>query len=667
MSRSGSILKCLCVVVLLQLLGAMPPAFACSCIGFDVDGFIHPDATVLPANARGVLFLTTESVALAPGMFTVATASGTPAAKVRIEPVTLPAAHPLRARLFEWHRLVRVGIEGGFVPGTHYTVAFRHGKSPSVRHDSVSFGVDPAPFDLASQYFSVQLDGPARGTMLHVADGRGSCVTAEASLVQDFHIGVPETLQRYLPALSLLAEGQDDRPGAKYAPVRYYPSLCETPPYDHSVLPAPRELLNRECRSPVERVRLRAWVGMLEVDERVVAAEPAIADFAPARSTSCAPYGMLREAMDRGDAAETATLACALPGWGTYRPGSLDLEKDAVPTPDQWRKLVGLADRQTAECAMAAMGKMLMLSRPRAPAFLGTYLALAQERLRSHDRETVHATINELLGMQRMMAARREAAHAHGRAAVWPEDTLLPLLPALLQAVDTGGKGTGSALELIGAFGPMAHSAVPQLFALAEKEGPEAAGALEALSGIVPHDPAFQQWLIAWGRRPALGQTPALVFARVAGRARPQEAVALLLPLAQADNLAAIEALTDIGPAAAPATAVLMQKMEQGRDKYVRALALQAAMHVASDDATSAATLARKLLGPPNDYIGLSDYMHLAHFKTHAADFIPVLRQLIDSELGTYPKNELRALVGAMALTQVQKQALRERLRRRKR
>lgn len=667
MSRSGSILKCLCAVLLLYLLGGVAPASACSCAGFDIDGFIHPDASVLPSNARGALFLTTEDVALAPGMFSVTTASGAPAAKVRVEPVTLPAGHPLRARLSRWHRLVRVGIEGGFVPGTHYTIAFRHGKSPSVRHDSVSFDVDPAPFDMDAQHVAVQLDGPARRTMLDVADGSGSCVTAEASLVQDFHIGVPESLRRYLPALSLLVEGKDERPGAKYAPVQYYPFLCETPPYDHGVLPPPRELLHRACRSPVERVHLRAWVGMLEVDERVVAAEPAIADFAPARATSCAPYGMLREAMERGDAAETATLACALPGWGSYRPGSLDLEKDAVPTPAQWRKLVGLADRQAAGCGMAAMGKMLMLSLPRASAYLGTFLALAQERLRSHDPETVHVTIDELLGMQRMMAARRDAAHGQGRAAVWPEDTLLAVLPALLQAVGTGGKGTDPAIELIGTFGPMAHSAVPQLFALAEKEGPQAAGAVEALSAIVPNDPAFQQSLIAWGRRSALGQTPALVFARVAGKARPDDAVALLLPLARADNLAAIQALTDIGPAAAPATAVLLQKMEQGSDKYVRALALQAAMHVASDDAASAATLARKLLGPPDDYIGLSDYMHLAHFKTHAADFIPVLRQLIDSELGTTRQDELRALIRAMALTRAQQQALRERLRRRKR
>lgn len=667
MSRSGSILKCVCVVLLLYLFGGVAPASACSCAGFDIDGFIHPDATVLPSNARGALFLTTEGVALAPGMFSVTTASGAPAAKVRIEPVTLPAGHPLRARLSEWHRLVRVGIEGGFVPGTHYTVAFRHAKSPSVRHDSVSFGVDPAPFTLDAQHVAVQLDGPARRTMLRLADGRGSCATTEAALVQDFHIGVPDTLRRYLPALSLLAEGKDERPGAKYAPVQYYPFLCETPPYDHGVLPAPRELLNRECGTSVSRVHLRAWVGMLEVDERVVAAAPAVADFAPARPGSCAPYGMLREAMERSDAAETATLACALPGWGTYRPGSLDLQKDAVPTPAQWRKLVGLADREAAGCGMAAMVKMLMLSRPGASAYLGTFLALAQERLRSHDRETVHATIDELLGMQRMMAARRDAAHGQGRAAVWPEDTLLALLPALLQAVDTGGKGTGPGLELIGAFGPMAHSAVPQLFALAEKEGSQAIGAVEALSGIVPDDPAFQQSLIAWARRPALGQAPALVFARVAGKARPDDAVALLLPLAQADNLAAIEALADIGPAAAPATAVLLQKMEQGTDKYVRALALLAAMHVAYDDAASAAALARKLLGPPNDHITLSDYMHLAHFKTHAADFIPVVRQLIDSERGTYQQDELRALVGAMALTQAQKQALRERLRRRKR
>jgi len=93
-------------------------------------------------------------------------------------------------------------------------------------------------------------------------------------------------------------------------------------------------------------------------------------DIDPARSTSCAPYGMLREAIERGDAGETATLACAVPGWGAYRPGALDLDKDPVPTPARWRTLVGMTDGGTAACGMAAMGNMLMLSRPGASAWL---------------------------------------------------------------------------------------------------------------------------------------------------------------------------------------------------------------------------------------------------------------------------------------------------------
>lgn len=653
MSRSGSILKCVQAFLLLYLLGAMPQSLACSCIGFEMDGFIHPDVTVLPANARGVLFLAPADMTLAPAMFTVAAGSGVAAGKATIEPVILPAAHPLSARLPQGSRLVRVGVEGGFAAGMHYTVGFDYGKPHAARHDSVSFDIDPAPFDLAVQRFAIRLDGPARRTMLALESGSGSCSSTEAALVQDFHIQVPAPLQRYLPALSLLSEGQDARPGAAYAPVEYRLSLCTPPSYDHGALQAPQELLYRDCRAPVDRVHLRAWVGMLEVDARMVAAEPAVADFTPARATTCSPYGMLREAIERGNSSETATLACALGRWGEFRQRLIDLDKEPVPTPAQWRQLVRLPEEEIAACGMAAFGEMLTTSRPGGPAFLTTYLALAKERLRSHDQAVVAATLNGLVDMQSTISARQRSA--------WPAETLLPFLPELLLAVDADGPGTSRALKLIGSFGPMARNAVPHLREVVEQERRQAGTALEALASIVPDDPAFQQSLIGWAHRPALGATPALVFARVAGTSRPQDAVALLLPLVQADNLSAIDALAELGPAAAPATAVLLAKMDQGPDKYVRAQALRAAIRVAADEAEAASTLSRKLLATPDDDLFPSDYVGLTHFKAHAADFIPVLRHMI-RVYGSYRQDELRAIIVAMALTRAQQRALLDRL-----
>jgi hypothetical protein len=658
MRRSAWILRCLSLALLLALLGAAPPSMACQCIAFGVQGFIHPDITVLPANAKGVLFLAPASLTPAPEMFTVAMASGAPAGKATIEPVVLPPAHPLSVRLPDGARLVRIGVEGGFTAGTHYTIGFVQGDAFSVRHAGVSFDIDPTPFDLVAQRFAVQLDGPARRTMLDVADGGGMCAAAEAALVQDFHIAIPDALQRYLPALSLLAEEQDARPGAAYAPVQYRPSLCTPPLVDQGALPAGRELIHRDCGSPVDRVHLRAWVGMLEVDERVVAAKTAVADFGPARSLGCSPYGMLRDAIERDDAGDTTHLACELGRPGDLRLASIDLDKEPVPAPAQWLKLVRLADAQTAACGMAAMQRMLVMSKPGHPALRSAYLTLAQERLRGHDRAAVDATLMQLAELQDTMTHER----GPGRAPAWPKDAILPLLPELLQAVDAGGPATVRALQLIGAFGPQARSAAPRLREVAEQDRPEAIFAVQALASIIPADPALQQSLLDWARRPALGSAPALAFARVAGQSRPREAVALLLPRAQANDTSAIDALAEIGPAAASATAVLFDRMERSPERYVQARALRAAIKVAPDEAAVVGTLARSLLGPPNPNLSPSDYAGLARFKAHAVDFVPVLEHLIDGMRWPFQKVALRTLVSAMALSEAQKQALLERL-----
>lgn len=643
------------LLLLLALVGAMPAALACSCIGFSAEGFIHPDVTALPGNAKGAVFLAPSDVALTPAMFSATSPSATAALNVRIEPVLLPPDHPMRARLQDRDRLFRIGVEGGFVAGAHYTIRIDGQASFNVRHAGVSFDIDPAPLDLAPSRFAVRLDGPARRTMLALEDGGGACGTTEAALVQDFHVQIPEALQRYLPALGLFDEERDAVPGAAFAPVQYRASVCTPRLLDGSALPDRRDLVHRACRSAANRIHIRSRVGMLEVDELVVPADGASAELTALKSLSCSPYGMLREAIERGDTADVAHLACELGRAGDIQLESLDLGREPVPAPGQWEALVHGADSPVAACGIAAMSRMLIMSKPGHPEFLGAYLALAKEGLRSYDQAMVAATLLQLSELRRAM---RDASPSAAR----PRDAFLLLLPELLTVAESGAADAGNALELIGSVGAGARGAVARLTRLAEQDRPEAAGAVRALANIVPADPAFQQSLLRWARRSALGDTPALAFARVAGKTRPQEAVALLLPLAQADDVYAIDALAGLGDEAAPATGLLLAKVAHASDSYKEGRALRAAILTGPDEKPVADALVRALLASLNPNLHSSDYIAIARYRAHAADFVPVIEHLIAALRWDGQKKDLRELVGAMALSASEKQALLDKL-----
>jgi hypothetical protein len=346
------LLRWLFLALLLIASGSFQPALGCQCIGHPVQGFIHPEVSVLPANARGMLFHASARLELTPALFTVTSSSSASASKIRIDPVELPPGHPMRSRLPADGRLVRVGVEGGFIPNARYSVTY-HPPEPYLNalHASVSFGIVPAPLDLSTAGF----DGPARRTMLQMETRNGSCGTSEPALAQAFTVRVPHELQRYLPAFSLLSEASDSSLGATFTPLQYRPSLCTPPLFDRSALGVGRDLLYRDCRTAADRMHVRTWVGMLEVDEQLVLFEPVTVDLSAVRSMSCSPFGMLREAIERGDDGEVANLSCEIGRPAGLTLGSLDLETEPVPTLDQWNSLLHQPDPKVAACGQAAM------------------------------------------------------------------------------------------------------------------------------------------------------------------------------------------------------------------------------------------------------------------------------------------------------------------------
>lgn len=644
------------LLVLSWVLACARPALACSCVGFNAEGFIHADVTVLPANAKGALFLTSVDMALTPDMFSVTVGSGTAPARVRIEPVDLPAGHPLLARLRARDRLVRIGIEGGFVAGSRYALRFLPPPHTSARHASTAFRIDAAPFDLLAAPFAVRLDGAARRTVLALEAG-GSCGKIEAALVQDFHVQVPDALQAYLPALSLLGEAQDV-PGAAFTPVVYRSSLCTPPLLDQPELPHQHDLVHLDCRTPSDGLHIRAWVGMLEVDERVAAAAPATADLGPVRSLSCSPFVMLRQAIERDDAPETAKLACLLGRPGNLKIASLDLGSEGMPAPSQWTNLIGQGTREGAACGMAAMATMLLMAKPGHDEFLATYARLAKHALGGADPAAIAPTLHQLDQVLRTRHTHRTAPQALSAG----DEAVLSLLPELLDIALDGGAQAGPALALLRDLGPGARAVAPQLMQLAGQDRPDSAQAVQALERIIPDDPAFQAALPGWAQRPAMGDTPALVYAQVAGARHPAQAVALLVPLLQAGDVFAVDALADLGPAVTPAVTpavpALLALMAQDEQPYVAGRALRALITVAPDEDAIVAAMVHSLLGPRNHNMGQAPYLGLAHLRAHAGGLVPVVRHLIDTMQWHWERDELRALILAMNLSNAQRQDL---------
>lgn len=641
---------------LLVLAGAASfrPALACQCIAPPDHGFVHPDVTVLPANAQGVLFHAPAGAALTPAMFTATRLADGAAQTVRITDVDLPSGHPMRPRVPKGVRLMRVGVEGGFIRGVRYAVAWQEPGADGARSE-IAFDIDPAPLDLAATHFATTLDGPARRTMLEMETRGGSCSVSTPVTAQAIRIQVPAALRRYAPALSLLSEARDAqeaRSGAAYEPLSYRPSLCTRALFDRTAHGTGRDMLYRACGSGAERIDLRTWVGMLEISDDFVLAEPATADLVAARGQSCAPFGMLRDALERNDTAEAAHLSCQLGGEVGPMLHTLDAVTEPLPTRAQWIGLSRQADRQAAACARLALQRMLVLAEYAPPDLLDAYLMLAGETLRGTDTAAVAATLDQLHSMSRVWRRR------HDPAAGQPASAQLPLLPDLLRLVEQGGDNTIAAVHLIGALGPAAREAAPELMRMAEEDGPGAAAAVRALQYLIPDDPALHRSLLAWAERPALREPAALVFQRVAGREHPAKAVALLLPLVREGNVYAIDALADLGSAAGSATPALLAGLDDAPESYAQARLLRALMQVAPDDGEVVATLSRILLGPPINSLAADDHAGLQRFTTHATTLVPVIEHLIAGVRWSHDKVALGQLIGAMALAPAQKAAL---------
>lgn len=299
-------------------------ALACSCAPAEEAAFLHTAqgkdqrrTAYLPANAIGVLFQAQPMLsiyrfdkagtpvldklppALEAGHFTITeTGTGKRVAPVvtRLQSAQLDALAPApksyldmdgkdaSAGVRQAAGVFRVGPEGGFVAGRGYRIRYQPKGGVAIETD-VKLG--PALKPAASGKFALRADGLPVRRMLSRPSGGGSCSEDAPAMVQMLRIALPAAYEPYRAAMSFFVQ-QDS--GKGYATTQYVPNICVQVPFGGSSSGALTELASAECGGAPKPRRAKGFVGLLELDDKLVETAPVEIPFDKATGPACGSF-----------------------------------------------------------------------------------------------------------------------------------------------------------------------------------------------------------------------------------------------------------------------------------------------------------------------------------------------------------------------------------------
>ena len=412
-------------------------AMGCSCIYSQPAGFIHVNATRLPSNARGALFLPPAQnwyaiahpadgvviyggapQSLSPSDFAV-TANGKPG-RLAVEITALnlqrdadSASYERALRfasketqaLFEKHPtpidwesmlkagtlveisaatgLVRVGPVGGFKVGVRYKIEYTGTTNSWTYPAQVEHTIDAASLQTGDAKYGLALDGLAQRRLLNFP-ASGACSSLEPATVQNFHYVVPDSHKPYQEALLYFSESRAEPPDVakrgRFKDLHYRSSLCERHHFGEAALGQGAELIAAACGPGAGRASIRGWVGMLEVEDRLRPTELVQVDFDNTNGGSCNGYGMLKQAMASGDARRIEDAVCAANSALGPAP-----QADDMPSMTDLFALASTGNAQARSCTRGVLAALLTGVPTQPAAFFESYGKLIAADLASPD------------------------------------------------------------------------------------------------------------------------------------------------------------------------------------------------------------------------------------------------------------------------------------------
>ncbi len=710
--------RLLCGFVVLAALGP-GQASACTCMGIDNAGFVHATAKRLPSNAKGALFLppsgsfrylgqpgpgthivTGEMERLAPSSFRIST--GRPGASV---PAVLSfpdlahlddAGEQMRYYRFvrqgdeqrasalkpgefaallkhgklvdvtsathKARRLVRVGPAGGFKPGASYTIAYL-GKVERWRFPaSVEHAIDTTPLDTKEAKYGLVADGPPVAMLLPLLTMQGSCSSSQAALVQNFRYVLPAGHRAYEAALTHVSQSKPLAPATgktnRYTTLEYVPSLCPIEPFMGTAFAGGRDIVHAQCNTRPQPVTVRGWTGMLEVEDRLHQTDTIRVDLGQAAGGACTGFGLLKSALESGDAARIKQTTCALEQeWVDHRQ-ALPAPLAAFPTGallDQF----GAADRELQKCARQAAVRLFNETPFLVGKHLAAYAALVEGDLVATDPARVATAAQELTSLVMNMRLS-----AYTPPPVVPSEELLALvLDSMVHAlIANRAAETAQLAPLLAPVRKQAQRQVPALLAAVTSDARGAANAMSALEVLVPHDPRLHRLLITNASKPHLRAHAALIYTRVAGKNQPDVAIGLLIAAGRDGSRQAIEMLEGFGKRGRAAVPMLIEKNHAKAGRDVRAASLSTLIAVSDGNPVALRVVGAALNAPAADALDYYTFRGLASIGEEGRALVPAFEERMRKPMPKDLKTTLAQSIATMRLPASQRNDLLARL-----
>lgn len=614
------------------LLFALPGASACSCIFREEAGFIHANLNQLPANARGALFQLpyASRITLKATAFTIESDRHPQPLKAEISWPRLgtTAQHLLRERM-----LARVGPVGGFQPGARYTITY-HGKVADWAYPTrTEFTIDTAALDVGD--YQLQLtSGPVRRLVQLVDDG-GMCASNQPAVVAEFSYVIPDRYAAYRSAMIYASETVDSAGKARL--IAHSAMLCAPWTLVATANENGSDMVHASCERPGTAVAVRGRAGLLEVEDQLRTTNLLPVDFKAAIGRACTGYGMLKEAIAEADRERIADLVCAL-GAEAWRPNPPP--PSAVPS---FTTLLALGRARGAppkECVYNASLRWIDDFQAD-PALLGPDLL---EDLQSNDEARIARATQTLDYISRRLRHRAPPAP---NGAVHSAALLQQILPQAVQLIAEGRSANASALAgLIGPMRPHIAPYLPALFDAGARRSVDAIPALEALAQLAPDDPRLHALLRQAAATPALLETAATLYDRVAPPDQAAAAIALLIEAARRGNNTAIYALGQRGRAASAAVPILAAQLRDSSPAAVRTNAYSSLIAVSNGEPEATAAFESALL-----HHQLPDFLleELEKLGDKGRSLLPTLKRMLlpplRSKLDTDQQRAVKRLI----------------------
>lgn len=712
-------MKKISVVLLLCFSPFIPfTAFACSCSPSTVAGFIHATTKNLPANARGALFKSPYSnweliawidpqtsvyswnkkVPITASNFEIKSDTDTEIIPGEISwpDLSMPGSNTggkdyrfkskqaelayLKSNKIKFNTLikngqlvdisdqvraeesiVRIGPIGSFKPGVKYTIKYL-GKAESWAFPiSVQLTIDQKNVELDSDAYKIILDGNPRRKLLSLITSSGSCTSMQPAIAQDFHYALPASHQAYAETIMFFSfhsgPPSDDfyeRPTVSL----YTQSLCSGRIFGSTAFEGANDLLLASCSKSVDPVSLVGWAGFLEVEDKLHKTDMVNIGFDQASGSACTGFGILKEALERGDISQISETLCGL-GSEEFRDPLEKIASRDLPPMDKLKQFTSTTNDAVKQCVLRALGRLIVETPSDATEATKQYLEMILSSLQSSDSEIIDSALEKLSELRREIEWR-----------VKPKDNIdarkqalfLPILPSLMNILKTGdSKQSVHAGSLIGLFGTNDAELSDQLFSIAQAEAKHANAAMLALKNLLPNEPKFHALLLENFKHSSLLETSALYYAEVAGKENRSVAITMLIKAADNGSIEAIRALGEFKKEAHSAIPTLINRLQLG-ERSDRDGTFQALINIYNGEKEVIEALRASIIAPPEKTV--SSYMlpDLKDLKTDTEVFLPEIKTLMDRSMDQYMKDHIRDFIKSMRLPKREKNDLIEKL-----